>query len=156
MTSNVEEGKFDKQRQYELTSFGRLERRLEAMSARWGISSEAIFHLALVNALEKLFNVETLSIDEFDTGGFVFGLPEQIELDVIIQNGLLILCELKSSMSKADMHTFKRKTEFYQQKHNRQADRLLVISPMIDGQAQRVGKQLGIEMFSDVLDVDSL
>jgi hypothetical protein len=86
----------------------------------------------------------------------VFGRPDQVELDVIIKNGVLILCALKSSMSKSDMHIFKRKTEFYQHKHKRQANRLLVISPMIDKQAQKLGTQLGIEMFSDSLAIQTL
>jgi hypothetical protein len=77
-------------------------------------------------------------------------------LDVIIKNGVLILCELKSSMSKGDMYVFKRKADFYQQKHQRQASRLLVISPMIDKRAEKVAKTLGIEIFSDSLDVADL
>jgi hypothetical protein len=54
------------------------------------------------------------------------------------------------------MYTFKRKADFYQQKHKRQANRLLVISPMIDERARKVGAQLGIEMFSDSLEVEAL
>jgi len=72
---------------------------------------------------------------------------------VIIKNGLLILCELKSSMSKSDMHTFERKVRFYERRHQRQATRMIVISPMIDDRARQVGEQLDIEPYPDALDV---
>ncbi|MEE6162375.1 hypothetical protein U9R62_13710 [Cylindrospermopsis raciborskii DSH] len=34
------------------------------------------------------------------------GRPEQVELDIIIKNGLTIVCELKSSIDKAGMYVF--------------------------------------------------
>jgi len=83
----------------------------------------------------------------------VFGRPDQVELDVITKNGLLILCELKSSMSKSDMHTFERKVRFYERRHQRQATRMIMVSPMIDDQARRGEEQLGIELYPDALDV---
>lgn len=94
-----------------------------------------------------------INVNEFDDKGEVFGRPDQIELDVIIKNSLLILCELKSSMSKSDMHTFEHKVRFYERRHQRQANRRIVVSPMINDRARRVGKQLGIEMYPDSLDV---
>lgn len=146
----------EQQWQETLKLIARVDRHLGAMGARWGIASESAFRSALASILEQSFSVQVLNINEFDDEGYVFGRPDQVELDVIIKNGLLILCELKSSISKADIHIFKRKTEFYQQKHKREANRLLVISPMIDKQAQRVAVQFGIEMFSDSLDVTDL
>ena len=60
---------------------------------------------------------------EYDDEGIVYGQPDQIELDVIIKNGVLILCELKSSFSKPDMYYFDRKVSFYETKHHREASR---------------------------------
>lgn len=94
-----------------------------------------------------------LNEDEFDREGEVFRRPEQVELDVIIRNGVLILCELKSSVSKSDMHIFKRKVRFYERHHGRQANRMIVVSPMIDDRARRVGEELGIEMYPNSLNV---
>jgi len=85
--------------------------------------------------------------------GAVFGRPDQIKLDVIIKNGLLILCELKSSISKSDMHTFKHKARFYEKQHRRQVSRKIVVSSTIDNPARWVGEKLGIEMYPDSLDV---
>jgi len=96
------------------------------------------------------------NITEFDKEGYVFGHPDQVELDIIIKDGLLIICEIKSSMSRSDMYTFGRKVEFYEKEHRRKATRRLVISPMVDEHAQRVAEKLGIEVYSYVEAVEAL
>jgi len=132
------------------------DRSVGALGARWGIQSENTFRNALAAILEKSFNVKVINVNEYDDEGTVFGRPDQVELDVIIKNGLLIICEIKSSVSKSDMYTFERKVRFYEQRHQRQANRMLVISPMIDVRAQPVAQQLGIEVYTDSLEVKSL
>ena len=132
----------------------RLDRRLSAMGARWGISRERAFRDALAAILEESFGVQVLNINEYDDEGTVFGHPDQVELDVIIKNGLLILCELKSSMSKGDMYLFQRKADWYEHRHGRKATRRLVISPMIDHRARPVGERLGFELYTDSLEVE--
>ncbi len=131
----------------------RIDRSIGALGSRWGIQSERAFRDALAGILVGSFGVEVLNVNEFDDEGEVFGRPDQVGLDVIIKNGLLILCELKSSMSKLDMHTFERKVRFYERRHPRQANRMIVVSPMIDDLAHRAGEQFGIEMYPDSLDV---
>jgi hypothetical protein len=124
-----------------------------ALGARWGLYSEASFRNGLKAILEKSFGVKVDNVTEFDAEGRVFGHPDQVELDVIIYNGLLILCEIKSSLSKADIVTFKRKTDFYETKHQRTADRKLMISPMVDERARPFAEQAGIEIYSHSIDV---
>jgi hypothetical protein len=132
------------------------DRGIGALGARWGLQSEAAFRNALAGILEESFKVQVLHINEYDDQGIVFGQPDQVELDIIIQNDVLILCEIKSSIDKAGMYTFERKVRFYEQKHGRKATHRLVISPMIDAKAQKVAEKLGIETFSDATEVESL
>jgi len=132
------------------------DRSIGALGARWGMQSERSFRNALAGILEKHFGVKVTNVNEYDEQGVVFGRPDQIELDVIIKNGLLLICELKSSIDKAGMHIFERKARFYESRHNCKADRLIVISPMIDPQAQKLAEQLNIETYSDSLEVESL
>ena len=134
----------------------RLDRSIGALGARWGLKSERSFRNALIGILEESFSVKVLNVIDFDSEGVVFGRPEQIELDVIIKNGLLIICEIKSSMSRSDMYTFERKVRFYEKRQNRQANRMIVISPMVDAKAETIAEQLGIEIYSDSLDVPEL
>jgi hypothetical protein len=119
-----------------------------ALGARWGLHTEQSFRNALKGILEESFGVEVLNVTEFDDAGEVFGRPDQVELDVIVQDGTLILCEIKSSMSKADMYTFERKVRFYEKRHARKVHRALVISPMVEERARTVAAKLGLEVYS--------
>ena len=132
------------------------DRSIGALGARWGMQSERSFRNALAGILEKNFGVEVININEYDEQGVVFGRPDQIELDVIIKNGMLLICELKSSIDKAGMHIFERKARFYESRHNRKANRLIVISPMIDPKAQKLAERLNIQTYSDSEEVESL
>jgi len=132
------------------------DRRIGALGSRWGLQSEKAFRDALAGILEKNFGVRVLNINEYDDEGVVFGRPDQVELDVVIKNGLLLICELKSSIDKAGMYIFERKARFYERRHQCQAQRLIVISPMIDARARQVAERLGIETYGDSTEVVSL
>ncbi len=135
-----------------LNKMGVMEQRynnsISALGARWGLRTEHSFRNGLKGILEQSFGVEVINVVDFDDDGDVFGRPEQVEIDVIIINGVLILCELKSSMSKPDIYIFDRKVSFYQKRHKRKADRKLVISPMVDPKAEEAAEKLGIEVYS--------
>jgi hypothetical protein len=127
-----------------------------ALGSRWSLYSEASFRNGLKGILEDSFGVQVLNTNEFDDEGIVFGRPDQVEIDVIIKNGLVILCEIKSNIDKAGMYIFSRKAEFYQKRHQRQVNRKLVISPMVDNRALPVAENLGIEVYSYAEDVSNL
>jgi len=131
----------------------KVDRSIGALGARWGLNTERSFREALAAILEKSFGVKVINVNEFDDEGMVFGRPEQVELDVVIHNGTLILIEIKSSVSKADLYVFERKVRFYERRHGRKAQRRIVISPMIDPRAGEAGKGLGIEFYADSVEV---
>lgn len=134
----------------------RQEQGIGALGARWGLASEASFRSALKGILEKSFDVEVINVNEFDDEGTVFGVPDQVEIDIIVRNGDLILCELKSSMSKSDIYIFDRKVQYYQRRHGREVSRKLVISPMVRPEARPVAERLGIEVFGSADEVTNL
>jgi len=119
-----------------------------ALGSRWGLYSEASFRNGLQGILSESFGVEVLNLQDKDPEGEVFGRPDQVEIDVIIQNGLVIACEIKSSISKAEMYIFDRKVAFYQKRYQRSVNRKIVISPMVDARALPVAEALGIEVYS--------
>ena len=119
-----------------------------AIGSRWGLYSEESFRSGLKGILEQSFGVQVLNINDFDEAGEVFGRPDQVELDIVITNGSVIACEIKSSLSKSDMYSFDRKVAFYQKRHERPVSRKLVISPMVDDRARPVAEALGIEVYS--------
>lgn len=127
-----------------------------SLGARWGLRTEASFRNALAGILTDSFKVQVLHVIEFDDKGEVFDRPDQVELDLIIKNGLLIICEIKSSMSKADMYIFEKKARFYEKLHGCKANRKIVISPMVGDKAKDLAPQLGIEIYSYAEDVEKL
>lgn len=147
------EERFDRMHEEIMALAARHERSIGALGARWGLQTEAAFRKALAGILEKSFGVEVVNINDYDDEGIVFGRPEQVELDIIIRNGQLIACEIKSSMDKAGMHAFARKVDFYEKKHQRQAQRRIVITPMLDPRATPVAQRLGIEVYCDADEV---
>lgn len=119
-----------------------------ALGSRWGLYSEASFRNALAGILQESFDVEVMNLNDYDPDGIVFGRSDQVEIDVIIKNGLVILCEIKSSIDKGGMYIFDRKVEFYRQKYQREVNRKIVISPMVADNAFPVAKDLDIEVYS--------
>jgi len=126
-----------------------------ALGSRWGLYSEASFRNGLKGILQDSFGVEVINLNEFDDDGDVFGEPDQVEIDIIIKNGVVIVCEIKSSIDKAGMHIFNRKVAFYE-KHHRSVNRKLVICPMVDARALPVAERLGIEIYSYADEVENL
>jgi hypothetical protein len=123
-----------------------------ALGARWGLRSEGSFRNALKGILADL-DLKVEHIDDYDEEGMVYGKPSSVEIDIIIKNGQLMICELKSSISKADMFTFYKKTLFYEKKYHRKGDRLIVISPMVEIKAGEVAEELGIKVYSYAEDI---
>ena len=132
----------------------RLDRKIGALGARWGIGSERAFRQALAAVLTDSFGVEVLNINEYDDAGEVFGRPDQIELDIIVRNGTLIIFELKSSTDRSQLYIFSRKIAFYEKRHQRTADRKILVSPFIHPHAQELAQELGIETYGDSTDVE--
>jgi hypothetical protein len=147
---------FDKVHEEIMAVSRKQDRQLGALGARWGTQSEKAFRAALAGVLTESFGVTVQNVTEFDETGDVFGRPDQVELDIVIKNGTLLLLELKSSIDKAGMYVFERKARFYEKKHKRKANRLIVISPMVDARAKPVAEKLGIEIYGDSYDVEAL
>jgi len=142
----------EKWKQHDL-QMSKSDQRLMAMGARWGNESEEAFRNGLAAILKEILDIEVIHVDEHDDEGIVFGYPEEIELDIIIKNGLLIIVEMKSATDKSDVYYFDKKVRFYEQKPGRKANRKLIISPMVDKKANPVAQKLGIELYTYVQDV---
>jgi len=131
----------------------KFDQRLMAMGARWGSQSEEAFRNGLAAILKEVPDIEVIHVDEHDDEGVVFGYPEEIELDIIIKNGLLIIVEMKSATDKSDVYRFDKKARFYEQKHGHKASRKIIISPMVGKKAKPVAQKLGIELYTYVQNV---
>lgn len=127
---------------------------LGALGARLGLTAESAFRKALKAVLEDSFGVQVINWRKKDTEGVVRGYPAEVELDLIIHNGTLIIMEIKSSMSQSDLDKFLRAALFYQEVNSVKADRLIVISPMVSAGAAARAQETGIELYGYPADID--
>jgi hypothetical protein len=141
----------------EIMSFEkRVQSSITAIGARWGMNSESAWRNGLRALLQDSFGVKVENVFEFGAQGEVFGRADQVELDVVVHDGHLIILELKSSMSRPDMYIFERKIRFYERFSGRKADRCIVISPMIEPRAMEIARSFHMECFTHSLDIPSL
>ena len=119
-----------------------------ALGARWGLSAEESFRSALAGILTESYGVTVLNIGFQDSEGKVFGRPDQVEMDIVVTNGVCMAIEIKSSVDKQAIYLFDRKVQVYSEREGRTVNRKIVISPMVDSRAFRVAKELGIEVFT--------
>jgi len=136
--------------QEEVTLFRRtFMSQIGGLGARWGLQTEEAFRHGIRTILEEVsFTAERFLT--WDAAGEVFGHPEQVELDIVIQNGKAIVVEIKSSRDRANTHFFHSKVEFYTRHTGRQVDRKVVIASYADERAKEVAMRLGIEVCTDV------
>ena len=125
------------------------ESKIGALGARWGVSAETSFRDAMRSILVDL-GLQVEKYLEWDAEGKVFGHPDQVELDVVIQDGRLILIEIKSAMNKSDVYRFENKIKFYEEKEKKTPNRKLIVSPFVDSYAMAVADRLGMEVFTDI------
>jgi hypothetical protein len=122
---------------------------LGGLGARWGLQTEEAFRQGMrENIREVGFTAERFL--DYDAAGEVFGHPDQVELDVIIQNGKVMVVEIKSSLDGGNTYLFDRKVAFYTRKVGRSVDRKLIVTPYADNRAKEVGLRLGVEICTDI------
>ncbi|NCW86648.1 MAG: DUF3782 domain-containing protein [Oxalobacteraceae bacterium] len=119
-----------------------------ALGARWGLSAEESFRSALAGILTESYGVTVQNVSFQDSDGKVFGRPDQVEMDIVVTNGICMAIEIKSSVDKQAIYLFDRKVQAYSERKGRTVNRKIVISPMVDSRAFRVAKELGIEVFT--------
>ena len=125
-----------------------LNRKTDALGARWGKQSEIEFREGMEGILTEFeFSVETFR--EMDADAKVFRLPSLVEVDVVVRNGKTFLVEIKASISDRDVFAFDKITEFYETTENRKADYKAIISPYIDDRAKVAAEKLGIRLYTD-------
>jgi len=129
--------------------FKRLDMKLTALGARWGLMAEGTFRAGLKTIIEDLgYVVENVVF--FDDEGYVFLEPSQIEIDIIIKDGRKTAVEIKSSVSEGDVITFERKVRLYEKKSNIKIDKKIILTPFANSKAIEIAKSLDIEIVEEL------
>ena len=126
-----------------------MEAQIGGLGVRWGMQAEEAFRSGLKIILEEVgFRTERYLV--YDTEGEVFGRPDQVELDVVVQDGKVIVIEIKSSLDRGHVHLFSRKVAFYARKTGQQVARRVIVTPYTEKGARPLAEELGIEICTDV------
>jgi len=126
-----------------------IEMQIGGLGTRWGMQAEEAFRQAMKTILEEVgFKADRYLA--YDTTGEVFGRPDQVELDVVMQNGKVIVIEIKSSLDRGQVYLFSRKVVFYQRHTGRQVARQVIVTPFAEQRAHDVAGSLGVEICTDV------
>jgi len=125
-------------------------RRLDALGARWGVMTEAAFREGLRGVVERELGLRVERWTAYDEEGRVFGFPSEVEVDVAVRDGKVILIEITSHARAPDVAIFRRKAELYAEKEGKRPDRLVIITPYAEEDAKKVAEKLGIEIYTGV------
>jgi hypothetical protein len=117
------------------------------LGARWGLTSEAAFRDGMAGILADV-GLQVERFWQMDEEGYVFGEPDQVEIDVAVHDGRVILVEIRSSVSRPDVTIFQRKVEFYERVRGVAVDRRIIVSPMVDPRAAERARAMGIEVYT--------
>jgi hypothetical protein len=130
--------------------FDAMNRRISALGARWGLESEEAFREGLRGILEKELGLKVERWTAFDETGSVFGHPSQVEVDVAVSNGKVMLIEVSSHVKQADVAALVKKAELYERITGRRPDRLIVVTPFVEERAMEAALKLGVENYTRV------
>ncbi|MEM0439510.1 MAG: hypothetical protein DJ555_02225 [Desulfurococcaceae archaeon] len=127
----------------------RLTNMISALGARWGIMSETAYREGLKEILTEIgWRVEHLVITDVD--GYVYGRPEEVEIDIVIADNRIYLVELTSAIKRTDLDLIVRKAELYRKVKGVKPDRIILISPFIhDKNPERIkaiASEMGVEI----------
>ncbi len=128
--------------------FRSMNRKLDALGARWGIMSESAFRETLRGLVEKGFQAEVERWTHYDEEGYVFGYPSVIEIDILVRNGRCMAIEITSHARASDVAALKRKVELYERVTGNKVDEVVISSPFIDESALAAARKLGVSTHS--------
>ncbi|RUM47666.1 MAG: hypothetical protein DSY37_01815 [Hyperthermus sp.] len=128
------------------------ERMLEAtrvvmvVAHRFGVVSEEAFRKALSYIVEETLGAALVRRwIHRDEEGLVYGHPSIVEADVVVRNGVHILVEIKSRVSRADVAELYRVGRLYERVEGVRP-RLLIVGGFIDSNAAELAQRLGVEL----------
>ncbi|MFP3305771.1 MAG: DUF3782 domain-containing protein [Thermocladium sp.] len=103
---------------------------LDSLGARWGIINEE----AVRNGIKELLASAGYKVDKwiyYDADGYVYGYASEIDVDIVIKNGLTIMVEITAALKRGDIPFIKRKAELYEKVTGLRPNKVVVITAFI-------------------------
>ncbi|MDI6792448.1 MAG: DUF3782 domain-containing protein, partial [bacterium] len=122
--------------------------KVDTVGARWGIFAESTIRNTLKELLLKDLKVtEVTEWKTNDKDGFVFGYPQEIQIDLLLKNGEHYLVEIKSSAGSGDVTLFSRKVKFYTQVTG-VLPRMIFVAVNMNEEGRRSCQELNIQLIT--------
>ena len=119
---------------------------LAVISHRFGILTEVGFREAMKYVVEEVLGAAKVEKWSYrDEEGFVYGVPSDVEVDLVVRDEAHILMEVKSRVSAGDVSELYRIGELYRRVTGVKP-RLLILGGFIDFKARGVAERLGVEV----------
>ncbi len=119
---------------------------LTVIAHRFGVISESSFREGMRYVVEEVLGVAKVTkLKLRDEEGLVYGHPSEVDVDVVIKDGVHILVEVKSRVSKGDVAELYRVGLLYERMKGVKP-RLLIIGGFIDRNSWETASRLGIEI----------
>ncbi len=135
-------------RQDMVEGFKKFDITISAIGSRWGIIAEDAFREGIKAVLEELEGYRIERWNYFDEEGYVHGYPTNIEVDIAVSNGKVILMEIKSNVRASDVTIFKRKVELYNKVTGKSIDRKIIVTPFIEHDGKDACIKHRVEIYS--------
>ena len=127
----------------------RLDIKISALGARWGILSEEAFRAGLKVVVERHFGGSVRKWTYYDKDGFVFGYPSEIDVDVLVRDREHILIEIKAHVDRGDVLEFYRKGVLYE-KVTGVKPKMIFVTPFAEERAFILATKMGIEIITKI------
>ncbi|MGC8567079.1 MAG: PD-(D/E)XK nuclease family protein [Caldisphaera sp.] len=131
----------------------KLENTINAIGARWGIMSESSFRNGIYEILKDMgWEIKNELI--YDKEGFVYNEPSEVEIDIVIKDGNIMIIEIMSSLKRGDLPIIKKKKELYEKKTGVKVNQVIAITPFIHDKYQdkviAMAKDMGIKIITSL------
>ena len=123
----------------------RFELRFDALGARWGLVSEEAFR----EGVREILRAAGFSAGRwtyFDSEGYVYGRPSEVDVDVVVHNGKVFLVEITSALKRGDLALIKRKAELYERAAGKRPDAVIVVTAFVHDKTPDFVRELAERM----------
>ncbi len=125
-----------------------LHHRLGVLGSRWGDKAEEAFRRGLLETVSSLgYTVEHYHGQ--DPEGFINNTARSFDLDVLIHNGEVVVAEVKSNASGADVTEFHRSVLLYERQTGRKANKQILVAVTVQEAALERSSRLGVIVATD-------
>ncbi|WP_252897142.1 hypothetical protein [Metallosphaera hakonensis] len=87
----------------------------------------------------------------YNRTGEVYGDPSDVEYDLMVSDGQVLMVEITSAVKRGDLGILKKKREFYEKAKNRKINKIVLITPFIHDRYPEKLKAMALDMRIEIV-----